>query len=91
MASAGLACIDIAKQNGLWEILDSVEALTIPEDLESRLKMEANAWDYFMSLSKSVRKMMLQWIVLVRRPETRQRRIQEIVELAGKKQRPKQF
>ena len=35
--------------------------------------------------------MMLQWIVLAKKPETRQQRIDQIAELAGKKMKPKQF
>ena len=91
MTDAGLACIEIAKSNGSWEILDSVEALTIPEDLETELNSRAHAMDFFLSLSKSVRKQMLQWLVLVKQSETRQRRILEIAELAARGQKPKQF
>lgn len=91
MTQAGLNCIEIAKQNGSWEILDSVEELTIPKDLEIELKSKANAMDFFLSLSKSIRKAMLQWLVLAKRPETRQKRIAEIAELAEQKQKPKQF
>jgi|GEM_PF-3287905 len=47
--------------------------------------------DYFLSLSKSVRKAMLQWLVLAKRAETREKRITEIVECAGKNMKPKQF
>jgi len=42
-----------------------------------------------LGLSKSVRKAILQWLVLAKRPETRQKRITEIVELAEQKLRPK--
>lgn len=91
MTDAGLKCIEIAKQNGSWEILDSVEALAIPIDLEIELKSKPNAMDYFLSLSKSTRKAMLQWLVLAKRPETRQKRIAEIAELAEIRQKPKQF
>jgi len=45
--------------------------------------------DFFLSLSKSVRKAILQWLVLAKLPETRQKRIAEIVELAAQKQKPK--
>src|SRR6188768_2880532 len=34
MMPAGLECIEKAKQNGSWEILDEVEELIIPKDLE---------------------------------------------------------
>jgi len=91
MSKAGLDCIVIAKENGSWEILDSVEELLIPEDLMLELSRRTDATEFFHSLSKSVKKMMLQWIVLAKRPETRQKRILEIAEAAEKKMRPKQF
>ena len=91
MMQAGLSCIEIAKENGSWEILDSVEELIIPKDLESELEAKENAMDFFLSLSKSVRKAMLQWLVLAKRKETRENRISEIVKSASNKQKPKQF
>lgn len=91
MAPAGLKSIELAKQNGSWSILDEVEELTIPTDLEKEFKKHAGSKAYFMSLSKSVKKMMLQWLVLAKRPETRQKRITEIAEQAGQKLKPKQF
>jgi len=91
MTEAGLLCIEIAKQNGSWTILDSVEELEVPGDLETELKLKTNAYDFFFGLSKSTKKGMLQWLVMAKREETRQKRIKEIVELAEKKQKPKQF
>ena len=83
MAQAGLEAIETAKQNGSWTILDTVEELKIPRDLAKEFKAQPGSKDYFLSLSKSVRKMILQWIVLAKRPETRQKRITEIAELAA--------
>jgi len=91
MTKAGLECIETAKKNGSWSILDTVEELDIPKDLEKEFKLHKGAKDHFLSLSKSVRKAMLQWLVLAKRPETRQKRIHEIAELAGQKKKPKQF
>ncbi|MGH2624331.1 MAG: YdeI/OmpD-associated family protein [Sphingobacterium sp.] len=91
MTQAGLDIIEIAKQNGSWTILDDVEELIIPEDLEKAFRKYKGSKDYFLSLSKSVKKMMLQWIVLAKRPETRNKRIVEIAELTGQKKKPKQF
>lgn len=91
MAPAGLKCIEIAKQNGYWPMLDEVEELTVPEDLAVAFMTRPGAEDYFMSLSKSAKKGILQWLVLARRPETRQKRINEIADLAGQHLRPKQF
>jgi uncharacterized protein YdeI (YjbR/CyaY-like superfamily) len=85
MTKAGFDRIEIAKQNGSWEILDEVEELNIPEDLAKELDSKSGSKEYFLSLSRSVRKSILQWLVLAKRSETRQKRIAEIVGLAAQK------
>ena len=89
MTEAGYACIELAKQNGSWTILDEVEELIIPEDLEEEFNNNEGTREYFLSLSKSVKKAILQWLVLARRTETRQKRISEIVQQASEKKKPK--
>ncbi|RYY61138.1 MAG: hypothetical protein EOO05_07510 [Chitinophagaceae bacterium] len=91
MTKAGYDSIDIAKKNGSWKALDKVETLTIPKDLATELRSRPGSRKYFMSLSKSVRKMMLQWVAMAKRPETKEKRILEIAEAAAKSERPKQF
>lgn len=91
MTPAGLASIEEARRNGAWTILDSVEALRIPTDFSKALKATPGATRYFTGLGKSVRKRMLHWLVLAKRPETRQKRIGEIVRLAAQGKKPKQF
>ncbi len=91
MTQAGYESIETAKQNGSWVILDEVEELKIPEDLEGAFRARQGSKDYFVGLSKSVRKIMLQWIVLAKRPETRQKRIEEIVDCAARYEVPEQF
>lgn len=91
MAEAGFKSIEIAKKNGSWSILDDVEELIIPKDLEIAFQSKSGAEDFFNSLSKSVKKMILQWLILAKRPETRQKRIAETAELAAQKLKPKQF
>lgn len=91
ITQAGYKSIETAKQNGSWIILDDVEELKIPKDLEKEFKTKRGSKDFFLSLSKSVRKSILQWLVLAKRPETRQKRIYEIAELAAQKLKPKQF
>lgn len=70
MTPAGLASIDVAKKNGSWNILDEAEELRIPDDLEAALNQLTGAKEFFLSQSKSVRKMMLTWLVLCKRDET---------------------
>ena len=89
MKEAGFASIERAKQNGSWTILDEVEELIIPEDLEAAFIDKSEAKDFFLSLSKSVRKIILSWLVFAKTTETRQKRIAEIVESAEEKLKPK--
>jgi uncharacterized protein YdeI (YjbR/CyaY-like superfamily) len=91
MTKAGFEIIEIAKQNGSWTILDESEALIIPEDLEKGFQKSAAAKDYFSGLSRSDKRNILQWLVLAKRQETREKRITEIIELAEQKLKPKQF
>lgn len=91
MMPAGFASIEAAKQNGSWAILDDVEELGIPADLEQAFNAHPGSGDFFSGLSRSAKKSILQWLVLAKRPETRQKRITEVAELAAKKQKPKQF
>ena len=88
MTEAGFSSIENARQNGSWTLLDEVEAGVIPADLTEALQKKPNAGSYFLSLSKSNRRNILQWLVLAKRVETRQNRIIEIVEQADQHSKP---
>ena len=89
MTKQGYESVEIAKQNGYWTILDEIEEVIIPEDLEIAFKKYNGSKDYFLSLSKSTRKVILSWIILVGKQETRQKRIEEVVESAALNIKPK--
>lgn len=91
MTKAGMACVEAAKQSGSWTILDKVEELHIPPDLAKAFKKHKGSKAFFMGLSKSNKKAILQWLVLAKRPETREKRITEIATLAAQHLKPKQF
>ena len=91
MEEEGYKSIEIAKANGSWTILDGVEALIIPEDLKEEFANYKGSIDYFESLSKSVKKILLHWVVSAKRTATRQKRILEVVENASNHMKPKQF
>ncbi|HMJ70277.1 MAG TPA: YdeI/OmpD-associated family protein [Cyclobacteriaceae bacterium] len=91
MTRLGFEAIENAKKNGSWTTLDEVEKLTIPADLDIAFRKIKNAKKYFLSLSRSNKRIMLQWVALAKRPETRQKRIDEIAKLAGQNSKPKQF
>lgn len=91
MEEEGYKSIEIAKENGSWTILDEVEAVVVPEDLKEALANCKGAMEYFESLSKSAKKILLYWVVSGKRAATRQKRILEIAESASKNLKPKQF
>ena len=91
IAKAGLETIKKAKQNGSWTALDAVETLKIPKDLALEFKNSKEAKIFFLGLSKSVKKAILQWIIMAKRAETRQNRILELVKSSSESVLPKQF
>jgi uncharacterized protein YdeI (YjbR/CyaY-like superfamily) len=89
MTKAGFQSIEIAKQNGSWTILDEVEALLVPADLDAEFANRPVAKDFFAGLSKSAKKVILSWLVFAKTKETRHKRIAEIVESADQQLKPK--
>lgn len=87
MAPAGLAAIERAKANGSWEVLDAVERLEVPDDLVAALEALPQAAANFAAFPPSARKMLLGWVALARRPETRASRIDEIAQAAARNER----
>jgi len=91
MKEAGYKSIEIAKENGSWAFLDQVEDLVIPADLQAAFENYKGSSEYFDSLSKSIKKILLYWVISAKRKETRQKRVLEVAENASKKLKPKQF
>lgn len=87
MTPAGLAAIDRAKADGSWEILDSVERLEVPPDLEAALVAIPPAPANFAAFPASARKRLLAWVAFARRPATRATRIARIAEAAARNER----
>ncbi|MEM8763312.1 MAG: YdeI/OmpD-associated family protein [Bacteroidota bacterium] len=82
MHKSGLAVIKKAKADGTWTLLDDVENGVVPEDLQRAFEQNAIAFKNFQSFTKGQRKSYLYWLFLAKRPETREKRIQEIIALS---------
>jgi uncharacterized protein YdeI (YjbR/CyaY-like superfamily) len=87
MTPAGRAVVDAAKADGSWELLDSVERLEVPVDLAATLDANPPARERWDAFPKSARRAMLAWLVLAKRPETRQKRITAIATRAARNER----
>lgn len=88
MQPAGLAAIEIAKQNGAWNSLDAVDAMEIPPDLATALRKNSRALRNFEAFAPSIRRGFLYWVLSAKRPETRAKRIAETVRRAALNQKP---
>ncbi len=88
MRESGMKCIEIAKENGSWKTLDDVENLVMPKELEDAMHRHKGTLEFYESLSKSARKSILYRINSAKRPETRQKRIAEIMERLVAGERP---
>jgi uncharacterized protein YdeI (YjbR/CyaY-like superfamily) len=77
MQPAGLAKIAAAKRDGSWTVLDSVEAMQVPDDL--RRALGPAGMRKFDALTPGRKKEHLRMLVTAKRPATRAKRIADIV------------
>jgi uncharacterized protein YdeI (YjbR/CyaY-like superfamily) len=91
MTPAGQRMIDLAKETGTWTALEAVDALVIPDDLQTALQASPPAETNFLAFPKSIKQGILQWILNAKRPETRAKRITETATLATQNIRANQF
>ena len=88
---AGQAMIDLAKQKGTWTALEVVDQLTIPPDMQKLFDKNKTAEKNFLAFPASTRRGILEWILNAKRPETRQKRVEETVTLAAQNIRANQY
>lgn len=88
---SGLAAIERAKRNGCWSALDNADNGIAPPDLLSALASFPNAQANFDAFPASSKKIILEWITLAKRPETRAKRIHETAEKAERNERANHF
>ncbi|GAB4397976.1 MAG: YdeI/OmpD-associated family protein [Microscillaceae bacterium] len=83
MHPAGLAMVQLAKETGTWTALDEVENLVVPPDLQALLDQNPAALANWEKFSRSARRGILEWILNAKRPETRQKRLEETIQQAA--------
>lgn len=82
MLPAGLAEIEKAKADGRWEAAYAGPAtIEVPDDLTEALKANPKAAEFFKTLNSQNRYAVLLRIHDAKRPETRQKRIAQFVEM----------
>jgi len=85
MTIAGLAKIEAARKSGCWDKAYTNKIKDeLPSDLEEALMKEKGAWENFQRFANSYRNMYIGWVNDAKTNETRQKRIQRVVEQACK-------
>ncbi len=90
MTPAGMEKVEVAKRNGSWNIIEEVDSLKVPEDLERALLAHPPAKRNFESFIPSYRKQAIYWVLSAKRPETKAKRSEEIARSAAKSEKVNQ-
>jgi uncharacterized protein YdeI (YjbR/CyaY-like superfamily) len=81
MTPAGLMSVEQAKKNGSWDsAYTNLTLAETPHDLEEALLKEPRAWKNFNEFANSYRNMYVGWVSQAKTAQTRQKRIQTVVE-----------
>jgi uncharacterized protein YdeI (YjbR/CyaY-like superfamily) len=85
MQPAGLKAIEVAKQNGEWEgAYDSPKSATVSPEFQAELDRNPKAKAFFATLNGTNRYAVLWRIQTAKKPETRAKRIKQLIEMLAK-------
>lgn len=87
MTPEGQAMIDLAKETGAWDALEEAGNAVIPDDLQKAFDDNPKAQEHFDRFPPSSKRLILEWILNARRPETREKRIAQSIEMAARNER----
>lgn len=82
MHMAGKEAIALSKRSGLWNFMDDVDQLIVPDDLQQALDQKEEARQFFNKINPSSKRFVLRWIKLAKSSQTRANRIARVVQLA---------
>ncbi|MCR4338731.1 MAG: YdeI/OmpD-associated family protein [Gemmatimonadaceae bacterium] len=83
MTDVGMEKVQAAKRDGSWAHMEPADSLVVPPDLRKALSVDKRARDGFEQMPPGRKRQLLGWIHDAKRPETRQRRIAQAVEVAA--------
>lgn len=84
MHPSGLASIERSKAAGLWDFLDDVDALIVPDDLQEAFARHPPAAERFASMGPATQRFALRWIKLAKTAPTRAKRVEETAARASR-------
>ena len=81
---SGFNAVESSKKAGLWNFMDDVDNLIIPNDLQEALTKTNEAKLFFEAINASSTRFVLRWIKLAKTDKTRASRIKQIVQLSSR-------
>jgi uncharacterized protein YdeI (YjbR/CyaY-like superfamily) len=81
---SGFNAVEASKKAGLWNFMDDVDNLIIPNDLQEALTKTNEAKLFFEAINASSKRFVLRWIKLAKTDKTRASRIEQIVQLSSR-------
>jgi uncharacterized protein YdeI (YjbR/CyaY-like superfamily) len=75
MQVSGMESVEKAKATGMWDAMNDVDALLMPEDLAAALAQHEPAAHHFASFPVSTQRNILRWIASAKTEATRAKRI----------------
>lgn len=88
MQPAGLKEVKEAQKDGRWDqAYDNSSDMKIPEDFLTELKKDKKAYAFFQTLNRSNTYAIAWRLQTAKRPETRQRRLEEMLEMMKNQQK----
>ena len=84
MHKSGYDSIENAKASGLWNFMDDVDNLIVPNDLQQALLKKPEASQFFHAINDSSKRFVLRWLKLAKTEKTRNKRINQLVDLSAK-------
>lgn len=84
MQAPGLASIAEGKASGLWNFMDDVDQLIIPDDLYAALSKRPAALAFFEAINDSSKRNALRHVKLAKTAKTRTKRIEQLAVLSAK-------
>lgn len=84
MHQSGFLSIENSKQSGLWDFMDDVDQLMVPQDLQDELEKNIGATEFFFAINDSSKRFVLRWLKLAKTEKTRKARILELAQLSAR-------
>ena len=89
MKEPGLMHVRAAKADGRWEkAYAPASAMKVPEDFLAALESKPKAKQFFETLNKSSRYVIVYGLTTAKRPETRQRRFEKFMDMLVREEKP---